>query len=100
MSAVTGPACIMCREDLVLVPNATTAINAVLRSQNFAKGDRVLYFSTTYAAIQKLVQFVCQTTPAEAVCIALTYPTTTAAILRAVEVMAPRAPITTNMSST
>mmetsp|Transcript_8100 Transcript_8100/g.24062 ORF Transcript_8100/g.24062 Transcript_8100/m.24062 type:complete len:441 (+) Transcript_8100:234-1556(+) len=73
------------REDLVLVPNATTAMNAVLRSQSFATGDRIVYFSTTYAAIKKLVHFVCQTTPAESVCIELTYPTTTAAILRAVE---------------
>lgn len=71
----------------MLVPNATTAMNAVLRSQSFATGDRIVYFSTTYAAIKKLVHFVCQTTPAESVCIELTYPTTTAAILRAVEVM-------------
>ena len=34
--------------DLVLVPNVTTAVNAVLRSFPLSSGDEVMFFSTEY----------------------------------------------------
>ncbi|KAF1992214.1 PLP-dependent transferase [Aulographum hederae CBS 113979] len=59
---------------LVFVPNATTAINTVLRGLRFAPGDKILYFATIYGACEKTVQYVCETTPAEAVRVEYTYP--------------------------
>ena len=34
--------------DLVLVPNATTAINCVIRGIKFQKADTIFFLSTTY----------------------------------------------------
>jgi len=59
---------------LVLVPNATTGINTVLRGLRFAPGDVILYFDTIYGACEKTVAYVCETTPARCVKIACGYP--------------------------
>jgi selenocysteine lyase/cysteine desulfurase len=60
--------------DVVFVPNATTAINTVFRNLVFGKGDVIVYFSTIYAACEKTIVYVCETTPAEARRIEVTYP--------------------------
>jgi isopenicillin-N epimerase len=44
--------------DLAFVPNATTGVNAVLRSLAFAPGDELLTTSHTYAACRKTLDFV------------------------------------------
>jgi isopenicillin-N epimerase len=44
--------------DLALVPNATTGVNAVLRSLAFEPGDELLVTNHTYAACRKTVDFV------------------------------------------
>ena len=44
--------------DLVFVPNATTGVNAVLRSLAFEPGDELLMTNHTYAACRKTVDFV------------------------------------------
>jgi len=45
--------------DVVLVPNATTALNSVLQSVPLAKGEVVVFFDTTYASVKKMVRKVC-----------------------------------------
>ena len=44
--------------DLVFVSNATTGVNAVLRSLTFAPGDELLTTNHTYAACRKTIDYV------------------------------------------
>jgi isopenicillin-N epimerase len=46
-------------EDLVFVDNATTGVNAVLRSFSLKPGDEVLITDHTYPAVRNAVRFVC-----------------------------------------
>lgn len=46
--------------DLVFVENATSGINAVLRSIEFAPGDEILITSLTYPAIRKAARFAAE----------------------------------------
>ncbi|XP_041463183.1 L-cysteine desulfhydrase-like [Lytechinus variegatus] len=41
---------------IVLVPNVTTAINAVVRSIPFKKGERIFCLNITYGAVKKLLK--------------------------------------------
>lgn len=61
-------------DDVVFVPNATTAVNTVLRNLRFIEGDTILYFCTAYGACEKAIQYVCETTPVECRCIDVTFP--------------------------
>ncbi|KAI9793259.1 MAG: hypothetical protein M1816_000680 [Peltula sp. TS41687] len=61
-------------DEIVFVTNATTGVNAVLRSLVFEKGDSILYFNTTYGSCAKTVEYVCETTPAKGVRLTLEYP--------------------------
>lgn len=61
-------------ESLVFVPNATTAVNTVLRNLVFKPGDKILYFATIYGGCEKTVLYITETTPAEAVKVEYTYP--------------------------
>lgn len=61
-------------QDLVFVPNATSGVNAVLRSLSFAPGDEILLTSHTYAACQKTVDFIVSRTGARAVVAPLPFP--------------------------
>jgi isopenicillin-N epimerase len=54
-------------DDLVFVENATTAINAVLRSLDFKSGDEILINSESYGAVRQAVRYVCERTGANAV---------------------------------
>ena len=54
-------------EDLVFVENATSAVNAVLRSLNFQPGDEILINSQSYGAVRQAVRYVCERTGARAV---------------------------------
>ena len=60
--------------EIVLIQNATTGVNTVLRSLRYEKEDVIIYFSTLYGACEKTVSYVCETTDAEAVGIDLHYP--------------------------
>ena len=51
-------------DDIVFVENATTGINAVLRSLGFAPGDEILICDHTYPAVRNAVAFVCRPTGA------------------------------------
>lgn len=61
-------------DDVVFVPNATTAVNTVLRNLKFVQGDTIVYFSTAYGACEKTIKYICQTTPAQYKCINVTFP--------------------------
>ncbi len=54
-------------EDLAFVENATSAINAVLRSLDFRPGDEILINSQSYGAVRQAVRHICERTGAKAV---------------------------------
>src|SRR5579862_1507897 len=51
-------------EDLVFVDNATSGVNAVLRSLTFAAGDEILVTDHTYGAVVKTAAYVARRTGA------------------------------------
>lgn len=60
--------------NLALVTNATTAVNTVLRSIPFSKGDVVAIPSTTYGACANTVKFLAETIGIEIVVVNLALP--------------------------
>ena len=60
--------------DLVFVPNATTGVNAVLRSLAFEPGDELLVNDHTYAACRKTVDFVAARCAARVVVAHIPFP--------------------------
>lgn len=60
--------------DLAFLPNATTAVNTVLRSLPFRKGDEILFCSHGYNACRNAIMEVCAATGARPVCVHLPYP--------------------------
>jgi len=61
-------------DEVVFVPNATTAINVVLRSLVFKKGDVILHLSSVYGAVEKTIEYMRETTEVENVNVAIEYP--------------------------
>ena len=61
-------------DDVVFVPNATTAVNTVLRNLRFVEGDTIIYFSSIYPGCEKTVHYICESTPAVCRCIDVTFP--------------------------
>jgi selenocysteine lyase/cysteine desulfurase len=59
---------------LVIVPNATIGINTVLRNFTFKDGDKIVYLSPVYGAIEKTVQYLSESTPVTAVEFEITLP--------------------------
>jgi len=53
--------------DVVLVPNATTGLNAVLRSVPLKAGEAVFFFDCTYNSVKKMIRQRCEDSGAEAV---------------------------------
>jgi isopenicillin-N epimerase len=51
-------------EDLVFVDNATTGVNAVLRSLTFAPGDEILITDHTYGAVARTAAYIARRTGA------------------------------------
>ncbi len=47
-------------ENLVFVDNATSGVNAVLRSLDFTPGDEILFTNHGYGAVTKAIRYVCQ----------------------------------------
>ncbi|PTB38123.1 hypothetical protein M441DRAFT_199110 [Trichoderma asperellum CBS 433.97] len=54
-------------DEIVLVPNATTALNTVLRNLTYQPGDMIAYIQGTYGAIEKTVDYLVETTPVESI---------------------------------
>lgn len=60
--------------EVVLLPNATTGVNIVLRNLRWEKGDVILHFSTLYGACVKTVSYICESTEARSSVVDLKYP--------------------------
>ncbi|HEX7383023.1 MAG TPA: aminotransferase class V-fold PLP-dependent enzyme [Burkholderiaceae bacterium] len=73
-------------DDLVFVDNASSGINAVLRSLRLAPGDEILLTDQAYGAVARTAAFVARERGAQVVTVALPFPATDAqAFVDAVE---------------
>ncbi|KAL2038056.1 hypothetical protein N7G274_009276 [Stereocaulon virgatum] len=61
-------------EEVVFLPNATTAINVVLRNLKYKKGDVILHFSTIYGSVEKTIRHLIETTEMGSIILAIGYP--------------------------
>jgi selenocysteine lyase/cysteine desulfurase len=61
-------------EEVVLVPNASTGVNTVLRNLKFEEKDVIIYFSTIYDACERAIDSISALTPLVARSIPLQYP--------------------------
>ena len=68
-------------EDLAFVENATSAINAVLRSLDFKPGDEILINSQSYGAVRQAVRHISERTGAKVIEPHIAIPVTNASSL-------------------
>jgi selenocysteine lyase/cysteine desulfurase len=61
-------------EEVVLVPNASTGVNTVLRNLKFEEKDIIVHFSTIYDACERAIDSISEITPLTARSIPLEYP--------------------------
>jgi len=61
-------------DEVVFVPNATTAINVVLRSLKFEKGDVILHLSSVYGSVEKTIEYLRETTKVDRISLPVQYP--------------------------
>ncbi|KAI3391572.1 hypothetical protein diail_7064 [Diaporthe ilicicola] len=70
-------------DELVIVPNVSTAVNVVLRNLEFEEGDVIVCLDVTYGSNLKTIDYIVETTPAESVKVDFTLPCSHADILTA-----------------
>lgn len=68
-------------DETVLIPNATTAANTVLRSLLFEPGDFIVCCDTIYTGCAKAVEYICETTPARYARVEFIYPISDAEVV-------------------
>ncbi|MEN9225994.1 MAG: aminotransferase class V-fold PLP-dependent enzyme [Thermostichus sp. HHBFW_bins_43] len=61
-------------ENLVFVENATTGVNAVLRSLSFQPGDEIAFTHQGYGAVRQAIRWVCDRTGAKAIEVRIPFP--------------------------
>jgi selenocysteine lyase/cysteine desulfurase len=61
-------------DEVVLLPNATTGVNTVLRNLKFEEGDVVVHFNTIYGACEKTLASISEMMPLTCESILLNYP--------------------------
>jgi isopenicillin-N epimerase len=61
-------------DDLVFVDNASSGVNAVLRSLHLEAGDQIVLFDQAYGAVARTAEFVARGCGAEVVTVALPFP--------------------------
>ena len=61
-------------DEVVFVPNVTTAVNVVLRNLKFEEGDVIVLLSTVYGSVEKTVKHLEETTPVKTVNMTVQYP--------------------------
>ena len=61
-------------DEVVLIPNASTGANVVLRSLVFERGDVVVHLSTVYGAVEKTLEYLKEMTPVDTVAVEIEYP--------------------------
>jgi selenocysteine lyase/cysteine desulfurase len=54
-------------DEIVIVPNASIAINTVLRNFSFSDGDKIVYLGPVYGAVKKTLQYLAESTPVQTV---------------------------------
>eukprot|EP01035_Chromulina_nebulosa_P018313 gene18313-23999_t len=67
--------------DLVLVENASSAVNSILRTLNLQKGDKVLYLSTAYGMVIDTLKYIEKTQSITIIIVPLPYPLTNSQII-------------------
>ncbi|PGH08709.1 hypothetical protein AJ79_05900 [Helicocarpus griseus UAMH5409] len=60
--------------EIVLVKNATTGVDTVLRNLVYKPGDVIIYFDTVYAACEKAISYLMETTPLQARKVPYSFP--------------------------
>lgn len=68
-------------KDVAFIPNASSGINAVLRSLKLARNDVLIYFSEAYGSVKFAVQHTAQLAGAKSVELVIKYPFTDAEII-------------------
>jgi selenocysteine lyase/cysteine desulfurase len=61
-------------DEVVLIPNASTGVNTVLRNLKFEEKDVIVHFSTIYDACERAIDSISALTPLAARSIPLQYP--------------------------
>ena len=61
-------------DEVVLVQNATTGVNVVLRSLVYTKDDVILHLSTLYGSLGKTIKYLEETTPVKGLRVPVEYP--------------------------
>lgn len=69
--------------ELVIVPNVSTAVNAILRNLKFEKGDVIVYLDISYRSNVNTIEYILETTQAESAKLDFTLPCSDAEILTA-----------------